>query len=104
MKTSNKKPKRNLKYIEIEYTETSSGSFFKNKDRSKKQSKSHKSKEKIDDRFTCHIMTSYEYAALLKRRASKIQAGDPPRIDWKEIIGSFNPIEIAKEEIAQRVA
>ena len=56
------------------------------------------------DRKSSHTtrpyMTRYEYAKLVGCRALLIKEGDPPKVECE---GMYNPIEIAKKEIHERV-
>ena len=45
-------------------------------------------------------MTRYEYAKLVGCRALLIKEGDPPKVECE---GVFDPLEIAKKEIHERV-
>jgi DNA-directed RNA polymerase subunit K/omega len=51
-------------------------------------------------KVTDAMLTQYEYSALLSTRARQIATGSPIKVKWNN---PFNPIEIAKLEIEQRV-
>lgn len=74
-------------FLEIEYTETHSQQLVHEK--SKKHTK-----------VTDPLMTPFEYAKLLSSRAYQISQGYPLKVDWN---GLYDPINIAKYEIEQRV-
>ena len=44
--------------------------------------------------------TTYEYAKVVGVRALQLSAGSPPLVEYN---GKFNPVSIAKREIAARV-
>lgn len=74
-------------FLEIEYTETHSQQLVHEK--SKKHTK-----------VTDPLMTPFEYSKLLSSRAYQISQGFPLKVEWN---GPYDPINIAKYEIEQRV-
>ena len=59
-------------------------------------------KEKSLKRVSDSTMTQYEYAKLLSVRARQLQLGMEPKITV-DSNAPYNPIEIAKQEISDRV-
>lgn len=82
-------------FLTIEYVDSSEGGASALEDSIKLGGNS-ESKPKITDA----MLTQYEYSALLSTRAKQIATGSPIKVKWNT---SFNPIEIAKLEIEQRV-
>ena len=62
----------------------------------------HRPKEKKLKRITDSTMTQYEYAKLLSVRARQLQLGMEPKVSVDSNV-PYNPIEIAKQEISERV-
>jgi len=56
--------------------------------------------EKRSKKVTDNLLTPYEYAKILSRRATELRMGYEPAIEWN---GSYDPIAIAKREIELRV-
>lgn len=74
-------------FLEIQYTETHSQQVVYEK-------------KKKNTKVTDPIMTPYEYAKLLSVRAKQLSVGSPLKVEWN---GPYDPINIAKYEIEQRV-
>jgi len=55
---------------------------------------------KKSKKLTDNLITPYEYAKLLIRRATELKMGYKPAIEWD---GPYDPIAIAKREIELRV-